>query len=87
MSYVAVSRAREEARIYTNSEAELGEALDRQVDKQIALEEVQEAKPVSRQAEHPPHALAQEHSHHQSDHVPDQGQRQEINERGYGMSW
>ena len=33
MSYVAVSRAREDAVVYTNSEVELGEALDRQVNK------------------------------------------------------
>ncbi|MBA3712386.1 MAG: ATP-binding domain-containing protein [Pyrinomonadaceae bacterium] len=83
MSYVAVSRAREDAVVYTNSEAELGAALDRQVDKQMALEAVHEAQPVSRQAEHPPPAVAQEHSHH----APDQRQRQEVNDRGYGMSW
>nr|MBA3716301.1 ATP-binding domain-containing protein [Pyrinomonadaceae bacterium] len=82
MSYVAVSRAREDAKIYTNSEAELGEALDRQVDKQMALEAMHEAQPTSRLVEHPPQAFVQEQNHP----VPDQGQRKEINDRGYGMS-
>ena len=41
--YVAVSRAREDATIYTNSRDELGEALDREVDKQMGLEAVQQA--------------------------------------------
>jgi conjugative relaxase-like TrwC/TraI family protein len=36
--YVALSRAREEATIYTNSAAELGAALDRRADKETALE-------------------------------------------------
>ncbi len=83
MSYVAISRAREDARVYTNSEAELGEALDRQVNKQMALEAVHEAQPASQQAEHSPPAFVQEQSHP----VPDQGQRKEINNRGYGVSW
>ena len=83
MSYVAVSRAREDAVVYTNSEAELGEALDRQVNKQMALEAVHEAQPASHQAEHSPPAFVQEQSHP----VPDQGQRKEINNRGYGVSW
>ncbi len=82
MSYVAVSRARDDAKIYTNSADQLGEALDRQVDKQIALEAMQEAKPLSHQVEHPRQAFVQEQSHH----VSDQGQRKEVNDRGYGMS-
>lgn len=41
MGYVAVSRAREEATIYTNSIEELRGALDRRVDKEMALEAVQ----------------------------------------------
>jgi conjugative relaxase-like TrwC/TraI family protein len=36
--YVALSRGREGATIYTNSQEELGEALDRRVDKEMALE-------------------------------------------------
>ena len=44
MGYVALSRAREDARVYTNSTAELGAALDRQVDKQMALEAVKESQ-------------------------------------------
>jgi conjugative relaxase-like TrwC/TraI family protein len=38
MGYVAVSRAREDAIIYTNSIEELRDALDRRVDKEMALE-------------------------------------------------
>jgi conjugative relaxase-like TrwC/TraI family protein len=41
MAYVAVSRAREDAIIYTNSIEELRSALDRRVDKEMALEAVQ----------------------------------------------
>ncbi|MGH9900071.1 MAG: ATP-dependent DNA helicase, partial [Pyrinomonadaceae bacterium] len=43
MAYVAVSRAREDARIFTNSIEKLGEALDRQVDKLIAHETIRQA--------------------------------------------
>src|SRR5258708_11179178 len=38
MGYVAVSRAREDAIIFTNSLQELREALDRRVDKDMALD-------------------------------------------------
>ncbi|MDQ3254013.1 MAG: hypothetical protein M3R15_08920, partial [Acidobacteriota bacterium] len=41
MSYVAISRAREDAMVYTYIADELGEALDQQVDKEMALEEWQ----------------------------------------------
>jgi conjugative relaxase-like TrwC/TraI family protein len=41
MGYVAVSRAREDAIIYTNSIEGLRDALDRRVDKEMALEAVQ----------------------------------------------
>jgi ATP-dependent exoDNAse (exonuclease V) alpha subunit len=82
MSYVAVSRAREDAVVYTNSEAELSEALDRQVDKQMALEMMHEAQPTSQRAEHSPQAFTQERSHD----IPDQEQRKEVSDRGYGMS-
>ena len=43
MGYVAVSRAREDAIIYTNSIEELRGALDRRVDKEMAVEAVREA--------------------------------------------
>jgi len=43
MGYVAVSRAREDAIIYTNSIEELRGALDRRVDKEMAVEAVQQA--------------------------------------------
>ena len=42
MGYVAVSRAREDAIIYTNSIEELRSALDRRVDKEMAVEALQE---------------------------------------------
>src|SRR6185503_4601939 len=42
MGYVAVSRAREDAIIYTNSIEELRSALDRRVDKDTALEATRE---------------------------------------------
>ncbi|MGZ5435648.1 MAG: ATP-dependent DNA helicase, partial [Pyrinomonadaceae bacterium] len=38
MGYVAISRAREDAIIYTNSIVDLREALDRRVDKEMALD-------------------------------------------------
>jgi len=41
MGYVAISRAREDAIIYTNSIEELRSALDRRVDKEMAVEAVQ----------------------------------------------
>lgn len=43
MGYVAVSRAREDAIIYTNSIEELRGALDRRVDKEMAVEAVNQA--------------------------------------------
>ena len=43
MGYVAVSRAREDAIIYTNSIEELRGALDRRVDKEMAVEAMREA--------------------------------------------
>ena len=43
MGYVAISRAREDAIIYTNSIEELRGALDRRVDKEMAVEAVREA--------------------------------------------
>src|SRR5205085_497011 len=43
MGYVAISRAREDAIIYTNSIEELRGALDRRVDKEMAVEAVHQA--------------------------------------------
>ena len=43
MGYVAISRAREDAIIYTNSIEELRGALDRRVDKEMALEATKES--------------------------------------------
>jgi len=44
MGYVALSRAREDARVYTDSAEELGVALDRQVHKHMALEALRESR-------------------------------------------
>jgi len=44
MGYVALSRAREDARVYTDATEELGAALDRQVHKQMALEALRESR-------------------------------------------
>lgn len=44
MGYVAVSRAREEAMIFTNSTQQLRAALDRSVDKEMAVEAVRQSK-------------------------------------------
>ena len=44
MGYVAVSRAREEAMIFTNSADQLRAALDRSVDKEMAVEALSQSK-------------------------------------------
>ena len=49
MSYVAVSRAREDAIIYTNSTQDLSEALARRVDKEMALEAARHSQDYSQQ--------------------------------------
>jgi conjugative relaxase-like TrwC/TraI family protein len=73
MGYVAVSRAREDAIIYTNSIEELRGALDRRVDKEMAVEAVQ-------QATQPQHELKDQQN-------PYEGQNQESLEvdRGYAQ--
>ncbi len=43
MGYVAISRAREDAIIYTNSIEELRGAMDRRVDKEMAVEAVHQS--------------------------------------------
>ena len=83
MSDVALLRAREEAVVHTNAEAELGEAVDGQVNKELALEAVDAAKPASQHAAHPPQAFVQEHSHG----VAEQGPCQAVTDRCLGMSW
>src|SRR5258708_5103872 len=47
MGYVALSRARDEATIYTNSVDELSEAINRQVDKEVALDALKQSQPVN----------------------------------------
>jgi ATP-dependent exoDNAse (exonuclease V) alpha subunit len=49
MGYVAVSRAREDATIYTNSIEELRGALDRRVDKEMAVEATKNSDDYARQ--------------------------------------
>lgn len=44
MAYVAVSRARLDARVYTDSTADLGGALNRSKDKEMALEALKESR-------------------------------------------
>src|SRR6266851_5865346 len=44
MGYVALSRAREDAMIYTNSIEQLSTALDRRVDKEMALEAMKQTQ-------------------------------------------
>ena len=44
MAYVAVSRARLDARIYTDSAADLGSALARRRDKTMALEALKQVR-------------------------------------------
>ncbi len=81
MSYVAVSRAREDAKVYTNSEAELGEALDRQINKQMALEALHEAKSVSQQAGHDPDAHVPQQSHS----ILERSHHTHASDRGYAI--
>ena len=47
MAYVAISRARFEARVYTDSLKELGPAFNREKNKEIALEALNESKAIS----------------------------------------
>ena len=62
MGYVAVSRARDDAVIYTNSIEELRGALDRRVDKEMALEAMNSSQD-QRQTRHDEssHAASQNH--------------------------
>jgi conjugative relaxase-like TrwC/TraI family protein len=53
MGYVAVSRAREDAIIYTNSIGELRGALDRRVDKEMALEAIDASRAYLHQQRDP----------------------------------
>ncbi|MDQ6652840.1 MAG: ATP-binding domain-containing protein, partial [Acidobacteriota bacterium] len=70
MGYVAVSRAREDATIYTNSIEELRGALDRRVDKEMAVEAVHQAE---------------QHKHDFKDEQnPYEGQNQESLEVAHG---
>ena len=84
MSYVAVSRAREDAVVYTNSADELGEALDRQVDKEMALNASQSgqvSKSTSQQVEHGRDA----DGHQQSHSIPERSRVTNAREHGYAM--
>jgi len=68
MGYVALSRARDEATIYTNSAKELDQAIDRQIDKRTALDAIGEREI----AQHTP-----EREHSRQDQMPDHSRTQE----------
>jgi ATP-dependent exoDNAse (exonuclease V) alpha subunit len=76
MGYVAVSRAREDALIYTNSKDELGAALDREVDKQMGLEAVRQTTRSEL------HAGA-----HDVAKPPDRGHEVNANSHSIGVGW
>ncbi|MCU1264120.1 MAG: conjugative relaxase domain protein [Acidobacteria bacterium] len=50
MAYVAMSRARFDARVYTDSTVDLGGALNRLKDKEMALEALKQSQPVTSNA-------------------------------------
>jgi conjugative relaxase-like TrwC/TraI family protein len=78
MGYVAVSRAREDATIYTNSIEELRGALDRRVDKEMALEAVQ----LSNERRSDLHDDQNQHQSHNDRQVEiEQGYVQPMNEQ------
>jgi ATP-dependent exoDNAse (exonuclease V) alpha subunit len=74
--YLAVSRAREDALIYTNSRDELGAALDRAADKQVGLEAVEQASRIE------PHAGT-----HDVAKPPDRGHEVSAGSHSLGVSW
>ena len=78
MGYVAISRAREDAIIYTNSIEELRGALDRRVDKEMAVEAVH-------QAEQHKHDLKDEQNPYDRENREslelDQGYKQDMNDQ------
>jgi len=78
MGYVAVSRAREDAIIYTNSIAELRGALDRRVDKEMAVEAVHQATQYQ-------HDLKDQQNPHEGENREsldlDQGYEQDMNDQ------
>jgi hypothetical protein len=78
MGYVAVSRAREDAIIYTNSIEELRGALDRRVDKEMAVEAVN-------QSDQHKHDLKDEQNPYEGNQQEsleiDQGYEQGMNDR------
>ena len=75
MGYVAISRARENAIIYTNSIEELRSTLERRVDKDMAIEAV-------RETEQHRHEFKNDQSDYDDDHrrslETDQGYEQEL---------
>jgi conjugative relaxase-like TrwC/TraI family protein len=78
MGYVAVSRAREDATIFTNSIEELRGALDRRVDKEMALEAVQ----LSNERRSDLHDDQNQHQSHNDRQVEiEQGYVQPMNEQ------
>src|SRR5207253_5833014 len=78
MAYVAVSRAREDAIVYTNSIEELRGALDRRVDKEMAVEAV--AQSTQRQHELKDQENSYEGENRESLEV-DQGYEQDMSDQ------
>ncbi len=66
MAYVAISRARFEAHVYTDSIKELGPAFDREKNKEIALEALNESQGIA----HAHRARDMESTHGSIDKVP-----------------
>ncbi len=60
LAYVAVSRARHDAQVYTNDKAVLAEGLNRDVSHRSALESTRAAGPTAAQRTEPAPSLAQE---------------------------
>jgi hypothetical protein len=78
MGYVAISRAREDAVIYTNSIEELRGALDRRVDKEMAVEAVNQTTQYQ-------HDLKDQQNPHEGENREslevDQGYEQDMNDQ------
>jgi len=83
MGYVAVSRAREDAVVYTNSIEELRGALDRRVDKEMAVEAVYQA------AQHK-HDLKDQQNPYEGENREslevDQGYEQDMNDESHNRA-
>ncbi len=66
LAYVAVSRGRYDAQIYTNDKTQFAEQLSRDVSHQSAIEPSRESTPSAQNVE-PPSARSQVHEHTQAE--------------------